>query len=41
MTQPPDKPQRSRFWPGLVIGIIVGAAGVILLGQLLWNPPFG
>lgn len=37
-----DSPHKSRrgFWPGLLIGIIAGAGLLLLVGLVLWNPPF-
>ncbi len=32
--------RRRGFWPGLLIGVIVGAGLLFLAGLLLWNPPF-
>jgi|GEM_PF-5332298 len=31
----------GAFWGGFTIGVVVGAAAIILVGRLLWSGPFG
>ncbi len=34
-----DRNRRS-FWLGLILGTLLGAAGLFLTGLVLWDPPF-
>ena len=38
--KPAHKSNRRGFWPGLLIGVVLGMGLLFLAGLLLWSPPF-
>jgi hypothetical protein len=35
-----DGNSRKPFWAGLILGAFIGAALLLLVGWVLWDPPF-